>query len=79
MGKANLSLLHSKIRITMLHLNVKNFSILGFSHHFFHADVAKCTCICNQLVSSTSWIYVHASIPINSTSKPYSKLPTNNR
>ena len=33
----------SELGIATVHLNVRNFPILGFSHQFFCAEVAKCT------------------------------------
>ena len=40
--------LYSGLGIATLHLNVRNFPVLGFSHQFFCADVAKCLHICSQ-------------------------------
>ena len=40
--------------IGTLHLTVRNFPVLGFSHQFFRADMAKCPGICSQFVSGAS-------------------------
>ena len=53
---ATVRFIYSRILgIATLHLNVRNFPILGFSHQFFCTDVAKCPGFSSQLASGASY------------------------
>ena len=52
-----------RVGIATLHLNVRNFPVLGFSHQFFCADVSKCLRICSQASPPTPLVSDVPSCP----------------